>query len=43
MILVACYIAFSGPQHVSLSVLAMALGGHVRVEVEDNIYYSKEF
>jgi len=30
-----------GPQHVSLSVMAMALGGHVRVGVEDNIYYSK--
>lgn len=30
-----------GPQHVNLSVMAMALGGHVRVGVEDNIYYSK--
>lgn len=30
-----------GPQHVNLSVIAMALGGHVRVGIEDNIYYSK--
>ncbi|EAX46687.1 protein of unknown function DUF849 [Thermosinus carboxydivorans Nor1] len=30
-----------GPQHVPLSMIAMALGGHVRVGVEDNIYYSK--
>ncbi len=30
-----------GPQHVNLSVMAMALGGHVRVGIEDNIYYSK--
>lgn len=30
-----------GPQHVNLSVMAMALGGNVRVGVEDNIYYSK--
>lgn len=30
-----------GPQHVSLSTVAIALGGHVRVGIEDNIYYSK--
>jgi 3-keto-5-aminohexanoate cleavage enzyme len=30
-----------GPEHVNLSVMAMALGGHVRVGIEDNIYYSK--
>jgi 3-keto-5-aminohexanoate cleavage enzyme len=30
-----------GPQHVNLSVMAMALGGHVRVGIEDNVYYSK--
>jgi 3-keto-5-aminohexanoate cleavage enzyme len=30
-----------GSQHVNLSVMAMSLGGHVRVGVEDNIYYSK--
>lgn len=30
-----------GPQHVNLSVMAMALGGNVRVGVEDNIYFSK--
>lgn len=30
-----------GSQHVNLSVMAMALGGHVRVGVEDNVYYSK--
>ncbi|MCM0759819.1 3-keto-5-aminohexanoate cleavage protein [Sporomusa sphaeroides DSM 2875] len=30
-----------GPQHVNLSVMAMSLGGHVRVGVEDNIYYAK--
>lgn len=30
-----------GPQHVPLSMMAMAMGGHVRVGVEDNIYYSK--
>ena len=30
-----------GPQHVPLSVVAMALGGHVRVGIEDNIYYEK--
>lgn len=30
-----------GPEHVNLSMLAMALGGHVRVGIEDNIYYRK--
>lgn len=30
-----------GPQHVSLSTIAIALGGHVRVGIEDNIYYTK--
>lgn len=30
-----------GPQHVNLSAVAIALGGHVRVGIEDNIYYSK--
>ncbi|EGO64472.1 3-keto-5-aminohexanoate cleavage protein [Acetonema longum] len=30
-----------GPQHLPLSMIAMALGGHIRVGVEDNIYYSK--
>lgn len=31
-----------GSQHVNLSMIAMALGGHVRVGIEDNIYYSKD-
>jgi 3-keto-5-aminohexanoate cleavage enzyme len=30
-----------GPAHVPLSMIAMALGGHVRVGVEDNVYFSK--
>jgi 3-keto-5-aminohexanoate cleavage enzyme len=30
-----------GPQHVALSTMAMALGGHVRVGIEDNVYLSK--
>lgn len=30
-----------GPEHVNLSVIAMALGGHVRVGIEDNVYYAK--
>lgn len=30
-----------GPQHVPLSVMAIALGGHVRVGIEDNIYLTK--
>lgn len=29
-----------GAQHVPLSTMAIALGGHVRVGIEDNIYYS---
>ncbi|MDF2634921.1 MAG: hypothetical protein K0R78_1795 [Pelosinus sp.] len=31
-----------GSKHVNLSMIAMALGGHVRVGLEDNIYYSKD-
>ena len=34
-------VSIIGPQHVSLSTVAIALGGHVRVGIEDNIYYSK--
>lgn len=30
-----------GPSHVDLSVMAMSLGGNVRVGLEDNIYYSR--
>ena len=30
-----------GAQHVNLSTIAMALGGHVRVGIEDNVYYAK--
>lgn len=30
-----------GKDHVSLSTIALALGGNVRVGIEDNIYYSK--
>ncbi len=30
-----------GPAHVPLSTIALALGGHVRVGLEDNVYYSK--
>lgn len=30
-----------GPPHVDLSVMAMSLGGNVRVGLEDNIYYSR--
>lgn len=30
-----------GPCHVNLSAVAMALGGHVRVGIEDNVYYTK--
>ena len=30
-----------GPEHVNLSMMAMSLGGHVRVGIEDNVYYSK--
>jgi 3-keto-5-aminohexanoate cleavage enzyme len=31
-----------GSKHVNLSMIAMALGGHVRVGIEDNVYYSKD-
>lgn len=34
-------VSIIGPQHVNLSTVAIALGGHVRVGIEDNIYYSK--
>lgn len=34
-------VSIIGPEHVRLSMIAMALGGHVRVGVEDNVYYSK--
>jgi 3-keto-5-aminohexanoate cleavage enzyme len=30
-----------GREHVKLSVIATALGGHVRVGLEDNIFHSK--
>jgi 3-keto-5-aminohexanoate cleavage enzyme len=30
-----------GPAHVPLSTIAIALGGHVRVGLEDNVYYAK--
>lgn len=30
-----------GPNHVQLSTIALALGGNVRVGIEDNIYYAK--
>ncbi|MBP2637459.1 MAG: kce 7 [Firmicutes bacterium] len=34
-------VSIIGPQHVNLSTIAIALGGHVRVGIEDNIYYTK--
>lgn len=34
-------VSIIGPQHVNLSAVAMALGGHVRVGIEDNVYYAK--
>ena len=34
-------ISVIGPQHVPLSTIAIALGGHVRVGIEDNVYFSK--
>lgn len=34
-------VSIIGQHHVKLSTIAMALGGHVRVGVEDNIYYTK--
>jgi len=30
-----------GPMHVPLSMMAIALGGHVRTGLEDNIYYAR--
>ncbi|HUW66204.1 MAG TPA: 3-keto-5-aminohexanoate cleavage protein [Spirochaetia bacterium] len=30
-----------GPVHVALSTMAIAMGGHVRVGIEDNVYYDK--
>lgn len=34
-------VSIIGQHHVKLSTIAIALGGHVRVGVEDNIYYTK--
>ena len=34
-------VSIIGPQHVALSTVALALGGHVRVGIEDNVYLSK--
>ena len=34
-------VSIIGPEHVTLSAIAIALGGNVRVGIEDNIYYSK--
>lgn len=34
-------VSIIGTQHVNLSTIAIALGGHVRVGIEDNIYYTK--
>ncbi|WP_371381279.1 3-keto-5-aminohexanoate cleavage protein [Sporomusa aerivorans] len=34
-------VSIIGPQHINLSTVAIALGGHVRVGIEDNIYYTK--
>ncbi|HWQ60856.1 MAG TPA: 3-keto-5-aminohexanoate cleavage protein [Negativicutes bacterium] len=34
-------VSIVGQAHVSLSTIAIALGGHVRVGLEDNIYYTK--
>ena len=30
-----------GPGQLSMTVMGMVMGGHVRVGLEDNIYYSK--
>ena len=30
-----------GPGQLPMTMIAMAMGGHVRVGLEDNIYYSK--
>jgi len=34
-------VSIIGSQHVPLSTIALAMGGNVRVGIEDNIYYSK--
>jgi 3-keto-5-aminohexanoate cleavage enzyme len=34
-------VSIIGPNHVALSTVALALGGHVRVGLEDNVYYTK--
>jgi len=34
-------VSIIGPNPVNLSAVAMALGGHVRVGIEDNVYYTK--
>ncbi|MEW6661673.1 MAG: 3-keto-5-aminohexanoate cleavage protein [Bacillota bacterium] len=34
-------VSIIGPQHVALSTMALAMGGHVRVGIEDNIYFAK--
>lgn len=34
-------VSIIGPPHVPLSTVAIALGGHVRAGLEDNIYYSR--
>ncbi len=34
-------VSIIGKDHVSLSTMALALGGNVRVGIEDNLYYSK--
>jgi len=34
-------VSIIGKDHLKLSVIAMALGGNVRVGIEDNLYYSK--
>lgn len=34
-------VSIIGPAHVPLSTVALALGGHVRVGLEDNVYYAK--
>lgn len=34
-------VSIIGKEHVPLSMIAMAMGGHVRVGVEDNLYYTK--
>ncbi len=34
-------VSIIGPNHVPLSTVALALGGHVRVGLEDNVYFTK--